>query len=96
MDDLTLSTGPWRQWNDCRVRRLIENLRGLWWAHQDLNLEPTDSATSTENQWLQRFPGSTDRQNEANLGMVVTKVVTKKSLKEWRRAFSPSIRQAGV
>ena len=42
MDDLTLSTGPLRQWNDCRVRGLIENLRGLWWAHQDLNLEPTD------------------------------------------------------
>jgi hypothetical protein len=27
------------------------------WAHQDLNLEPTDSPSINKNEWFQRFPG---------------------------------------
>ena len=71
MDDLTLSTGPLRQWNDCRVRRLRENLRGLWWAHQDLNLEPTDyeSAALTVELWAREADSSISRAKVTEQGL---------------------------
>jgi hypothetical protein len=34
-----------------------------WWAHQDLNLEPTDSPSTNKNEWFQRFPSRFDSRN---------------------------------
>jgi hypothetical protein len=46
-----------------------------------LNLEPTDSPSTNKNEWFQRFPSCFDRQEQAFLGMVVTKLVTKQAFK---------------
>ena len=45
-----------------------------WWAHQDLNLEPSVCKTTTENEWLQRVPSSRSEQFQALLGMVGIKL----------------------
>jgi hypothetical protein len=41
-------------------------------ARKESNLQPTVSIISTENEWFQRFPNSTNRQKWAILGTVVT------------------------